>query len=209
MRGGPWVAVYEPRLERGHRRVVYATQGKAKIPGRFAIDWMRPTSSSAQGPDLVLEEGATIEVLSIADGVIAATRDGVPEPGPNERPDVSLEDATGNYISLRITPDRYVFYEHLLPGLLVRPGDQVKRGQVIAQVGSTGQANRPHLHLHLADSDSPLDAEGFPYALEEAEVIGTYRSIEEFDRGAPWEKLSRPSTLRSIPGPNVVIQFPK
>lgn len=38
LRGGPWAAVYDPMLDRGHRRVLYAIDGAARIPGRFAID---------------------------------------------------------------------------------------------------------------------------------------------------------------------------
>ncbi len=49
LRGGPWVAVYDPQLERGHRRVVYAVDGRARIPGRFAIDWMKPRNASSNG----------------------------------------------------------------------------------------------------------------------------------------------------------------
>ncbi|HEX2140542.1 MAG TPA: hypothetical protein VHG33_12610, partial [Woeseiaceae bacterium] len=41
LRGGPWVAVYDPEWPRGHRRVIYAVDGKATIPGRYAIDWIR------------------------------------------------------------------------------------------------------------------------------------------------------------------------
>jgi hypothetical protein len=41
LRGGPWVAVYDPGLRNGHRRVVFAIDGKARIPARFAIDWMK------------------------------------------------------------------------------------------------------------------------------------------------------------------------
>src|SRR3546814_15182295 len=41
LRGGPWVAVYDPGMERGHRRVFYATEGSATLPGRFAIDFMK------------------------------------------------------------------------------------------------------------------------------------------------------------------------
>ena len=42
LRGGPWVAIYEPSWERGHRRVMFATDGEQHIPGRFAIDFIMP-----------------------------------------------------------------------------------------------------------------------------------------------------------------------
>jgi murein DD-endopeptidase MepM/ murein hydrolase activator NlpD len=34
--------------------------------------------------------------------------------------------------------------------LLVRRGDQVRRGQIIARVGSTGSVTSPQLHLNCA-----------------------------------------------------------
>jgi murein DD-endopeptidase len=41
VRDGEWAAVYDPSWERGHRRVVYAPDGKSRIPGRFAIDFIK------------------------------------------------------------------------------------------------------------------------------------------------------------------------
>ena len=209
LRGGPWVAVYEPGLERGHRRVIYATDGKATIPGRFAIDWMRPGAADGRGSEAGIDNGSGAEVLAVADGLVVSTRDGIRQPAHDEeRPAVSLADATGNFIAIRIAPDRYAFYEHLQPRLLVKPGEHVKRGQVIARVGSTGQASRPHLHLHLADADSPLGAEGLPYVIEDGKVVGSYESIQAFDAGMPWARARQSSEPVAMPAPNVVMQFP-
>lgn len=202
LRGGPWVGVYDPGMERGHRRVVYAIGGRARIPGRFAIDWMRAPGSRDDGP------GA--EVLAVADAVVVAAHDGVPEPGRGaERPAVSLKDATGNYIALDLGGGRYAFYEHLMPGLAVRVGDRVREGQVIAKLGSTGQASRPHLHFHVADADFPL-AEGLPYLLRGFTTLGAYDSIEAFDQGAPWRRSAVPTEPNAprFPEPNLVVQFP-
>lgn len=208
LRGGPWVAVYEPGLLRGHRRVIYAVGGRATIPGRHAIDWMRPGAADGTGSEPGVGDGAGAEVLAAADGVVASTRDGVPQPVAGEdRLAISLADATGNFISIQVGAGLYVFYEHLMPGLLVKAGERVKRGQVIARVGSTGQANRPHLHFHLADADSPLGAEGLPYVLEGGTVIGAYESIGAFDAGTPWARTQQLAGPPAMPSPNVVMQF--
>jgi len=58
----------------------------------------------------------------------------------------------------------YAFYAHLQRGSLkVGLGDRVKTGDVIALLGNTGNTTAPHLHFHVMDGSSPLDANGLPY----------------------------------------------
>lgn len=212
LRGGPWVAVYDPQLERGHRRVIYAVDGRARIPGRFAIDWMKgrasDDSASAGGDARTRAGGLGSEVLAVADGVVAAARDDFSDAGRGAPP--TLEDATGNYIALDLGDGHHAFYEHLQAGLLVRPGDRVRRGQVIARLGATGQANRPHLHFHLSDGNSPLGAEGVPFALTNVTVLGAHESIEGFLNGDRWSELPAPRQVEHpfFPSPNMVVAFP-
>ena len=214
LRGGPWAAIHDPAMERGHRRVVYAVAGRARIPGRYAIDWMTAGPADGPGPGAgasIPADGLGAEVLAVADAVVIAVRDGVPEPPAGvTRPSVRLGDATGNYVALDLGNGRYAFYEHLTPGLSVKRGDVVRRGQVIARLGSTGQASRPHLHFHVADSNSPLGAEGVPYLLERYRVLGAYDSIAAFNRGDRWRRrTAMPATAApDFPDPNVVVVFP-
>ena len=201
--GGPWVAVYQPSLERGHRRVVYAVAGKARVPGRYAVDWMR---ADGQGR-AATAAGLGASVLAVADGIVAAAQDGVPMPPPGTDVPVALAEATGNYVSIDLGDGRFAFYEHLLPGLSVKPGDRVRRGQVIGRVGATGQASSPHLHFHVADANSPLDAEGLPYLLTGATILGSHASADAFRR-APMTPMRRTSgEAPSFPAPNVVVTF--
>lgn len=213
LRGGPWAALYDPGMERGHRRVIYAVDGQARIPGRHAVDWMVAGPSGRHGArnPWAESDGFGADVLAVSDGVVAATRDGVPEPEKGAaRAPVALADAPGNYVALDIGGGRYAFYEHLAPGLAVRPGQRVRRGQVIARVGSTGSASRPHLHLHVSDASAPLAAEGQPFELAGWRALGAYRSIEAFDRGEPWVESAAPDAQPAdagFPTPNAVVVF--
>jgi murein DD-endopeptidase MepM/ murein hydrolase activator NlpD len=54
----------------------------------------------------------------------------------------------------------------------VKPGDKVRRGQVLGLVGNSGNSTEPHLHFHISNANSPLASEGVPYALPAFEVEG-------------------------------------
>ena len=55
------------------------------------------------------------------------------------------------------TPNGYVTAYAHASELLVKRGDQVKRGQVIAKSGQTGNVNAPQLHFEIRKGASPVD----------------------------------------------------
>jgi murein DD-endopeptidase len=212
---GTWAAVYEPSWERGHRRMIYTVDGKARIPGRFAIDFIRLDSQGryANKDDNLVKNwfGYGMNVLAVADGVVASTRDDFPESATlSGHPKYTAGEATGNYISIDIGNNHIVFYEHLKPGSIkVKPGQQVKKGDIIASIGLTGQTTGPHLHFHVADENSPLGAEGIPFAFESFTVLGSYADFEKFGK-EPWVPVrnSHQSTITGErPAPKSVIKF--
>ena len=215
LRGGTWAAVYAPEMARGHRRVFYATEGAAKIPGRFAIDWMRVDDSGRRAPvgakrlDAFFGHGS--DVLAVADATVVAVRDDVGEPETIDAlPKVSIGDASGNYIALDLGGGRYAFYEHLQRGIRVRLGQKVKRGEVIGKLGLTGSGSTPHLHFHVADTNSLLGAEGLPFRIDRVDVVGGYATIDDFGRGVPWTAASGAKHAGPItPAPNSVVRFPE
>ena len=215
LRGGPWAAIHSPDWPRGHRRVLYTVDGRARIPGRFAIDWVKLDESgrTAKGDADVVGNayGYGTEVLAVADAVVAATRDDVPESiSVAAHPKHAIGDATGNYIALDLGDGRYAFYEHLKPGSLkVKPGQRVKRGEIIAALGFTGDSTGPHLHFHVADANSPLGAEGVPFVFERFEVLGSYPDIGELG-SKPWISPAPSQALQrdgELPASNNVLRF--
>ncbi|MBM0105943.1 M23 family metallopeptidase [Steroidobacter sp. S1-65] len=221
LRGGPWVALYDPLMVGGHRTSVYTLNGRARIPARFAIDWVKlgDDATRARGDVNSIRNwhGYGAEVLAVADGVIAEAVDDMTEgatlseaTGP-----LALENASGNYVTLDLGGGRYAFYEHLQHGsIAVKRGDRVKSGQVLGRLGNSGSSSSgPHLHFHVADAEAELAAEGLPYVFSGFEVVGAYDDIHTFATGEPWKSSSLPAAARKrsreLPGANTVIVFPE
>ncbi len=210
--GGPWAAVFSKAWPRGHRRVIFTVDGQARIPGRFAIDFIKLDEHGkfAGGDNDRISNwyGYSADVLAVADGTIASTRDDFKEsPTLSGHPAYEAAKATGNYISLTLPSGNFAFYEHLKPAsILVKPGQRVKKGDVIAKLGFTGQSTGPHLHFHIANSDSPLGAEGLPFVFEKFKLIGTYPDFNAFGK-EPWS-VSNLEFEKKSPQSNSVISFP-
>jgi peptidase M23-like protein len=219
LRGGPWVALYDPMMLGGHRTAVYTLDGRARIPARFAIDWVKlaadATRARGDAKSIANWHGYGSEVLAVADGVVAEAVDDMTENATlseNEAP-LALENASGNYVTLDLGRGHYAFYEHLKHGsIAVKRGERVRSGQVIGQLGNSGSSSSgPHLHFHIADARSELAAEGLPYVFRNFEVVGAYDGIETFTTGERWKPPSPAAAGRrslELPGANTVILFP-
>jgi hypothetical protein len=219
LRGGPWVALYDPMMLGGHRTAVYTLDGRARIPARFAIDWVKlaadATRARGDAKSIANWHGYGSEVLAVADGVVVEAVDDMTENATlsdSEAP-LALENASGNYVTLDLGRGHYAFYEHLKHGsIAVKRGERVRSGQVIGQLGNSGSSSSgPHLHFHIADARSELAAEGLPYVLRNFEVVGAYDGIETFATGERWKPPSPAAAGRrslELPGANTVILFP-
>jgi murein DD-endopeptidase MepM/ murein hydrolase activator NlpD len=97
---------------------------------RYAVDFGVPQGT----PVLAARAGTVIEIRdSFSEG----------------RADPKLTEKT-NLVSIIHSDDTFAQYAHLAPhSVLVRPGESVKTGQMIARSGSTGYAGGPHLHFDL------------------------------------------------------------
>ena len=62
----------------------------------------------------------------------------------------------GNLVLIRHSNNWVSAYAHN-DEILVKRGDQVRRGQVIAKAGRTGQVNQPQLHFELRKGSRPVD----------------------------------------------------
>jgi hypothetical protein len=211
LRGGSWVAIYDPLLKGGHRTAIYTLSGRARIPGRFAIDFITLPPGGALprggGPRPADANGFGSEVLAVADAVVATAVDGIADYLPQP---VAAEIASGNYVTLDLGGGRFAFYEHLQQGsVAVKAGQRVRRGDVLARLGASGSTSiGAHLHFHVADANAPLEAEGMPFVFRNFTVLGEFSSLAALIGGEPWRpaQLARPAE-DSRPAPNVVLAF--
>lgn len=213
LRGGPWLAIHDADWPRGHRRVFYRVDGRTRLPGRFAIDWVkldahgRYADGDADRARAWYGHGA--DVLAVADARVAAVRDGMDEPARiSQRTHHVPEDDAGNYVALQLADGRYAFYEHLRKGSIrVAVGERVRTGQVIASLGFSGESTGPHLHFHVADASSPLGGEGLPFEIRWFVGLGRYDDIARL--GKPWRAIGNGATRRDEwPDSNAVVRFP-
>ena len=79
-----------------------------------------------------------------------------------ERLAKGLTAIAGNYVMIDHGKNEYSLYAHLQPGVRVHVGDQVKAGDVIGKLGSSGNSTEPHLHFQICDKPNPLMCAGIP-----------------------------------------------
>jgi hypothetical protein len=202
LRGASWLAGNGPANTSGHRRALFALGGLPVIGQRFAIDWVKVNPEGRTFDGDATQNAAYLaygqEAIAVADGTIAAIKDGIPEnvPGITSRAvPITLDTIGGNFVVLDLGGNRYAFYAHLQPGSLrVKPGEKVTRGRVLGLVGNSGNSTEPHLHFHVSDGPQSLASEGLPYVIDGFEIaVGQGR----FER--------RPGEL---PMNNAVVRFP-
>jgi hypothetical protein len=175
-----------------HRAATFPIDGTFYAPERFAIDWVQVGKNGRlyDGPKDKLSSypyyGAKIR--SVADGRVVGTRDDQPEQKPGQFPDgLALSDFGGNYVVVKIADGRYAYYAHLQKGsqgVLVEPGDRVRKGQVIGKLGNTGNTDAPHLHFMLIDGKEPLTSHALPFEIDSFRTQGVLTNYDAFLTGA-------------------------
>ena len=100
-----------------------------------------------------------VPVLASADGIVKGVRDGME--------DVLIDELTKGMVADRECGNGMVLdhgngwetqYCHMLNGSVkVKQGDNVKRGQHLGDVGNSGLAQFPHVHLEVRKDGKPVD----------------------------------------------------
>ena len=103
----------------------------------YRVDPIYGSSKFHEGLDFAAAKGT--DVFATGDGVVKVA---------------GREAGYGNCIDIEHGYNYLTRYAHLSE-VLVKPGDEVKRGQLIGKVGSTGKSTGPHLHYEVRYKDTP------------------------------------------------------
>jgi hypothetical protein len=181
LRGGRWVAIVGP-----HRRALQAINGKLRLGQRDAIDFSalldaegRTHSGDADRNESYFNYGQPL--LAVGDGTVVEAVDGLPDQIPNHKVPVPLDQADGNHVVLRLGSGVFAAYAHVRPGTVrVKPGQRVRAGQVLGELGNSGESSGPHLHFQLMNRPSILASDGLPFVLHRFRLDGFTTSLDAF-----------------------------
>jgi len=170
LRGPGWIAVGSC-CDGPHRRSIQPVNGGLHLGQRFAIDW---NGMDAEHRWVVGDPSRNRSwvfygkpVLAVADARVVAAVDRFPDQVPGDPNPVTLREADGNYVILRLSRGHFAFYAHLAPGSVrARVGERVREGEVIGKLGNSGSSTGPHLHFQMMDRPSALASDGLPYVFE-------------------------------------------
>lgn len=139
----------------------YFNHGTANAPKDYKGG--RLTDSDHQGIDFALSSyeklSDGVNVIAVADGIVEGVRDGEEDIKlPYKSRDSIIGKECGNGIMLSHTNGYSTQYCHLKKGSLkVKTGDKLKRGDIIGQVGLSGQTEYPHMHLSVYQNKKQID----------------------------------------------------
>lgn len=106
-------------------------------------------------------------------GKVVAAVDGHPDTpiGAKKVPGVG---PAGNHVVLEAAPGAFVVLAHFRQGSVrVRPGDEVRAGDVVGACGNSGNSSEPHVHVHAQDRPTLFDgARGLRMSFARAVVDG-------------------------------------
>lgn len=134
-------------------------------------------------------------VIAVADGKILRLRDGEPDhlvATEEDRARIAGKEC-GNGLVMQLTDGFEVQYCHLKEGsLAVKPGDAVRKGDRLGEIGSSGLAQFPHVHITVTQAGEPIDpltgrklSEGCMSALQPSASLFSRSIVEKLDLTTP------------------------
>lgn len=156
----------------------------AEISQQYAYDLlMVENGASHRGEGTKNEEYLVFgkEIIAPCDGRVVQVITGVEDNIPGR---TNPEQLTGNTVVLKTDAEEFILFAHLKKGsIMVEEGQDVRRGEVLAQCGNSGNSTEPHLHLSLQNQIDMVGATGaklyFDRLLVNGEIRQDYLPIKE------------------------------
>lgn len=106
------------------------------------------------GMDFIGNYYAKDYIVAIADGIVSS---------------VTKNTYYGNYVSIKHANGMYSIYMHMADNTIqVKPGQEIKKGERIGYMGSTGQSTGAHLHFGVLTEDkNSTNVDPLPYLMGE------------------------------------------
>ena len=157
-----------------HRYTLLPANGRLNPIETFAIDWLRIRDGiwfHGDGQALGDYPGYGAKIHSVAAGTVVSAVDGRPEAPINHLPVAPFVDSPdqfpGNHVTVKIGQGKYAFYAHMQPGSVrVKPGQQVRTGEVLGLLGNSGNSSFPHLHFSIQNGPQPLASSSLPFVID-------------------------------------------
>jgi murein DD-endopeptidase MepM/ murein hydrolase activator NlpD len=141
------------------RDVNYHVRGAAE---RWAYDLLvteRGLSYRTSGLTVSDYHAYGLPVRAPAGGRVIAVTDGIPDSRLGAR---ALLEGCGNRVVIEVAASEYLFLCHLKAGsVTVGEGQTIAQGDVVGQVGNSGNSTEPHVHVHLQTTPGAF-GEGIP-----------------------------------------------
>lgn len=197
-------------------RTALAINGTLNIPEKFAIDFVQLDQDHRlfSGPIDKLSSYAYygIPVYSATDGTVVEVEDGAPEqvPGRAVPQGMTPTAAGGNHVFVDLGNGRYALYAHFQPGSIrVKAGDRVRRGDILARLGNSGNTTNPHLHFQVGDRPSFLMSEALPFVIDDFTSTGAVTGLDVLIEGKPatLDRTAAGRHLRQLPLEYSVVSF--
>jgi hypothetical protein len=217
-RSGTWLVHEGPGAHASHHwGSQLALNGRVTIPQRFAIDFLgldadgRAVRGDVRAPANDNWVGFGAEVLAVEDGIVRDAHDGAADNVPlASRPPASTtaRDLYGNYVVVQ-AGSHFVHYAHLQQGSVrARPGQRVRRGDVLGRVGNSGNTTGPHLHLHVSDRVTFEASDGLAFVFDGVRRLGQTDVDRVLDREAPPVPLvAAGPARRALPLDGTIVTF--
>lgn len=131
-------------------------------------------------------------IYAMADGTVVDFRSDLPDnPNPGSFP-ATVIDYAGNHFYLQ-HGDELVVYPHFQPGslnaALMTKGANVRMGDFLGLVGSSGNASGPHIHIHSIKGTVPWVGPLRPVPFYDVHVVDQ-TVLNPPDRSGPWVKAA-------------------